>query len=334
MAKILQDFIDKFHETCIFKEEKKSLKGTGSKMTGINLTPSAAFEILEVLFGEYEDVNAGYIFIDDKTHWERYFSTPNGVLRIYDYRGMVSIGSQVKNILEKVSEEYRKDAESLKTLIEDAAEKYKAVKEQSLEAELTENPMNNFSRAFLSTKILIERARNNNSLLELLVLNATLLDAKLRLAIILSTQLKEKHSNVQREMIIQESKTFISERKVYTIAKDLGILNDVDFTEVNELYDFRNTAIHRYFISGLEYRHIEQFIRRYENINTKIGNIVADLEQQQINTGIGMTKPEDIAMGDDVIREIQRQELLKIDSSIPVAVVPKRKFMFREDDEQ
>lgn len=334
MTKILDDFIREFHAESPFTEEKKPSPGSGSQMATVHLRPEVTFEILEVLYGEYKDVNAHFTFIDDKSHWERYFKGPNGIFRVYDYRGHVSIGSQSLNLFETPSKAYKNDVEKFKALIEGAAEKYKAAKVEDLEKQVSESPMANFSRGFLSTKFLLDRAKNSGSLLELLVLNATLLDATLRLGIILSIQLREKNDHVQREMILQESKAFISERMVYTFAKNEGILSENDFTEANELYDFRNTAIHRYFISGLEYMMISPVISQYERIHGEVAKKVNELEEEQVKQGVGMTKKEDIELSEEIIHEIRRQELLKIDSSISVAVVPERKFMFREGDDE
>ncbi|OJW81538.1 MAG: hypothetical protein BGO69_09135 [Bacteroidetes bacterium 46-16] len=333
MAGALESFIEKYTNGSTFTEERNPPKSGGSKVSSISLPPDVVFELLEVLYGSYEDANAHYIFIDDKTRWERYFRGPNGLFRVYDYRGHVSIGSQGLNFMDQSSVAYRGDIEAFREMVETAASEYPVVKGLHLAEQLVNAPMNNFSRGFLGAKILLERAKVADSLLELLVLNATVLDATLRLGIILATQLREKNDVVPRELIIQESKAFISERKVYSLAKDEGILDDADFTEVSELYDFRNVAIHRYFISGMEYREIEPMIDRYETISSKASQRLRMLEDEQVAKGIGMTKAADIKLSPDIVKEIQRQELLKIDSSIPVAIVPKRNFMFKEDYE-
>jgi hypothetical protein len=220
----------------------------------------------------------------------------------------------------------------LKKALEEIWPKYEVAKAEHLKEELAERPMANFSRAFLSTKILLERAKKAGSLLELLVMNAALLDDTLRLGIILATQLRERNDHVNQDLIFLGSKKHISEREIYRMAKDEGILTEDDFTEISALYDFRNMAIHIFFISGIEYNEINPVLERYEAILDKIRVPIHAMEERQAREGVGMTKKEHLELDDETVKQIYREQYLKIDSKKPVAVVPIGKFLFDKDE--
>lgn len=332
MSSPLEIFVADFKSTYSFTEIKTSENPTGSLVIKVGLSPTKVFELLEVIFDNYNEPHEGITFIDNKTSWERYIVGKHGTYRIYEYRGSTSIGSNGLPFLAQPSQEYQQEALALKTALEEAWLKYEIAKAEHLEKELIERPIANFTRAFLSTKILLERANKAGALLELLVLNAALLDGTLRLGVILATQLRERNDHVNEELIFQKSKKFIGEREIYRMAKDESILTDDDFKEINELYDFRNIAIHRFFISGVEYNEIKPMITRYETILDKVRIPINEMEERQVKEGVGMTKKEDIELDEETIKQIYREQYLKIDSKKPVAVVPKRNYLFDKDE--
>lgn len=331
MTKVLEKFVSDFKSVYTFTEVKVPKEFTGSLITKVSLSPTKVFELMEVIFDHYDDPHGDITFIDNKTNWERYIVGKHGTYRVYEYRGSTSIGSNGSTFLIQPSEEYRNEAWELKKALEESWPKYEVDKAEHLKEELADRPMANFTRAFLSTKILLERATKAGSLLELLVMNAALLDGTLRLGIILAIQLRERNDNVNQDLIFQGGKKHISEREIYRMAKDEGILTEDDFTEINALYDFRNMAIHRFFISGIEYNEINPVLKRYEAILDQIRAPIHAMEERQVKEGIGMTKKEHLELDDETIKQIYREQYLKIDSKKPVAVVPIRKFLFDKD---
>jgi len=332
MTKVLEKFVSDFNSEYNFKEVKVPKEFIGSLITKVSLTPTKVFELMEVIFDHYDDPHENITFLDNKTNWERYVVGKHGTYRVYEYRGSTSIGSNGLTFLAQPTEEYWNEAMELKKAFEDTWPKYEVAKAEHLKEELAERPMANFTRAFLSTKILLERATKAGSLLELLVMNAALLDGTLRLGIILATQLREKNDHVNQDLIFQGGKKHISEREIYRMAKDEGILTEDDFTEINALYDFRNMAIHRFFISGIEYNEINAVLKRYETVLDKIRIPIQAMEEQQVKEGVGMTKKEDLELDEETIKQIYREQYLKIDSKKPVAVVPIRKYLFDKDE--
>lgn len=332
MPSTLEKFVAEFKAKNQFSEVKSVKNSSGSLIIKINLSPERVFELLEVLFGNYIDPHGDILFIDNKTNWGRYIVGKSGAFRIYEYRGSTSISSTDLNISTNLSGSYSEEAKELKIAIEEAWPLYVIAKAENLKEELAARPMANFTRAFLSTKVLLERSMKVGSLLETLVLNATLLDGILRLGIILSTQLRERNDYVNNDMIFQEGNKYISERKIYQMAKDDDILSNEEFKEISSLYDFRNGAIHRFFISGIEYREIKLIINRYEIVLARVRKTVNNLENLQIAEGVGMTRQDDIELSEEMVKQILREQYLKIDSTQPVAVVPKRNYLFDKDN--
>ena len=133
-------------------------------------------------------------------------------------------------------------------------------------------------------------------------------------------------------MIYQGNSKAKRERDIYVMAKDESVLNQEELDEINALYDFRNAAVHRFFISGLEYIEIQSFVSRYETINAEIKDRVKVLKQQQKLQGIGISKHEPDNLSESEIQRARKEQLLKIDSSIAVAIIPDRDIMFREGE--
>lgn len=157
----------------------------------------------------------------------------------------------------------------------------------------------NFLNAFGAARLLLQKAHENGSLLEGLVLYASLVDGFCRSALILKEQLETKSSAINESYIYQSSdKEFISERKVFNLAHSKGILDDELHKEIGRLYDVRNKAVHRFFTSEFEYTHLEYVLGRYEIAYQKLYKIVHELEAEQIRQKVGMTRAAQMSDAD------------------------------------
>ena len=148
----------------------------------------------------------------------------------------------------------------------------------------------NFLHAFGAARLLLQKAHKNGSLIEGLVLYASLVDGFCRICLVLKEQLDEKDNNINEKYIYQykDEKKF-TERKIYKLAFDKEIIKKKMFEELNSLYNIRNKVIHRFFISEVEYSHLEIACSRYEKLYEQLYKITYELESEQINRGIGMT---------------------------------------------
>lgn len=157
---------------------------------------------------------------------------------------------------------------------------------QKLEHEKFEN----FIYSFGATRLLLQKAYENGSLLEGLVLYAALVDGFCRIAIVLEEQIKNKSNNINESYIYQDNENdYYSERKIFKIAYRKKIINKDLYKEINTLYNIRNKAIHRFFVSEIEYSHLEIVLKRFECVYQELYKIVYDLESKQIKKKIGMT---------------------------------------------
>lgn len=328
MSKTLRKFIKEFPTSYFMAITEEPETRGGAWLESPSLPPAIVFELLEVVYGEYKDLDQKYLFIDNKSTWERYFKTPNGVLRVYDFKGGCSIGYGGT-----ITPELRSDAKKLKETLHEQWKKYEPLKAKIIKETIRANPLINFNRTFLAVFNLLRKARENNSYIEALALYASQVDAMLRFGLILKIQIRDKTDKFDSEYIYQKSKAFKTERSIFKEVLDLKLINNSEFKELSRLYDFRNRVIHRYFISDLEYSEIPVYLDRYLAIIDKLGEKLKKLEQEQVKKGVGMTKPDHLDLNDETVRTILRDEYMKINSKKYVTVIPKRKRLFSEEDE-
>ncbi len=148
----------------------------------------------------------------------------------------------------------------------------------------------NFVNAFGAARLLLQRSHEQDFLIEAVVLYAALIDGFCRMALILKQQLNNKNADIDVSYIYQDDsdKKYYSERNIYKFAYDKNILEKDLLDEINALYDIRNKVIHRFFITDIEYSHLELVLDRYELVFQRLWNIVYGLESEQIRLGIGM----------------------------------------------
>jgi hypothetical protein len=60
---------------------------------------------------------------------------------------------------------------------------------------------------------------------------------------------------------------------------------------LGRIYDKRNDAIHKFFLTPLRYSDLTPILRRYELVFQTLYKTVYDLEAEQVRLGCGMTHP-------------------------------------------
>ncbi len=199
-------------------------------------------------------------------------------------------------------------------------------------------PFVNFLRAFGACRLLLQKAHDKGSLIEGVVLYAALLDGLLRISIILKEQINRKTEEIDETLITQKDKGgFFSERVIYKIALGKEIIDQDIFDELNDLYDKRNTIVHRFFLSSIQYADLLPVLLRFEALYQKLYEKLYALENKQIELGVGMTRGGVKSDSDDKTR-IKRDVLKKIDASRRWVEKPPRKYMFlpewRDEDDK
>lgn len=149
----------------------------------------------------------------------------------------------------------------------------------------------NFLRSFGAARLLLQKAHENGSLIEGLILYASLADGLCRIGLVLNEQIETKTDNINEKYIYQEAnESNFNERAIYRKAKEKKIIGTKLFNELNALYDIRNKMVHRFFISEIEYSHLEIVCDRHEKVYDELFRIIYDLEAKQIDIGVGMTR--------------------------------------------
>lgn len=143
---------------------------------------------------------------------------------------------------------------------------------------------------FAAATQLLNRAGQNGFLVEYVCLATSVIDAILRIGIILKYQLKNRTDDILDELLFMgEEDKIVSEREVYRKSLEQDILDEKLFDRLNHLYKERNRVIHRYVISNTTTRRVLDIAIQYEKIIPVVSKQIADLEEQQLELGVGMT---------------------------------------------
>ncbi len=133
------------------------------------------------------------------------------------------------------------------------------------------------------------KALENKAFIELLVIVANQIDAYLRMALLLKTQLDERTWRIDTKLLYQgENDPAITERKIYQRAFDSHIIDQGMYDKLEELYKERNKVIHRYIISELKTLYIYKIVLDYEIICESIRQKLKGIEDQQFSEQIGI----------------------------------------------
>lgn len=147
----------------------------------------------------------------------------------------------------------------------------------------------NFMISYAASMDLANRAYENESFIELIVLLANQIDATLRQALILSKQLEEKSNNIDISLIYQsEADRPLMEKKIYSLALESRIVDQSVYDKLNRLYGIRNKVVHRYVISDLRSNDIIQLVIAYDQIFDHLSDYVNSLEKRQFDEKIGI----------------------------------------------
>lgn len=288
-----------------------------------NVTAGEVFEVLELAFGPPNLAIEGFTFIDDKTTWTWVFETPHGGLACYDFKGGWSIGYRGE-----LTDALKGDGERLLKEIITAAHILRVLEREDEASRRDVAPFANFLRAFGACRLLLQKAHEEGSLVEGVVLYAALLDGQLRISIILRDQIDRKTEEIDEALVTQKNeRSFFTERAIYQLAFAREIINQDILNELNDLYDKRNAIVHRFFLTPIQYADLPPILLRFETLFQKLYAIAYELERKQIELGVGMTRggPKPDA---DEEKRIKKDVLKKIDANKRWVQKPPRKYMF------
>jgi hypothetical protein len=141
-----------------------------------------------------------------------------------------------------------------------------------------------------ATALILSKAIENKAFFEATCILGNQIDALLRIAIVLKSQIINGDSKIESEWIYQgltDKKK--SEKDIYKKALELHIIDQDKLDLLYNLYDDRNRVIHRFIISDITLAEVEEIAFAYYQMQTSIGKLVYNIEAEQISLGVGMT---------------------------------------------
>jgi hypothetical protein len=147
-----------------------------------------------------------------------------------------------------------------------------------------------FISGFAAARELHARAGKAGSFVESVCLGASLVDALLRVGLVLQHQLDHHTRDIPLDLVFQGSSDKpISEREIYRRAQTQRAIDDAIFQELQRLYDDRNRVIHRYVISRITTSGVLDIAIRYEAMVQNLSERFHEIEKRQIEEGVGIT---------------------------------------------
>jgi hypothetical protein len=168
--------------------------------------------------------------------------------------------------------------------------------------------LSNFICAFGAARKLLKRAHDSGSLIEGMALYASLLDGFLRIGLVLKRQLKDGNDAIDDTLISQtKGGKFYTERQIFRMALQEGVIDSVVYDSLGSLYDRRNEIIHKFFLTPITYESLGDELLQYEKLYGRLYNIVYAIEAEQIERGIGMTTVGRHGSQEDIFKEVEKK---------------------------
>lgn len=176
--------------------------------------------------------------------------------------------------------------------------------------------LSNFMDGFAAAVQLSQRAGENGFFIECTCLSASIIDGLLRIGLILNYQLENKTVDILDYLLYQSDEDkIISERRVYTMALDKSIISQDLFSQLENLYGQGNREIHRYIVSDISTKEVLAIGMQYEQIRGAISDAVRELENKQLETGIGMTELDKDTSEENILAMLNEMSARKHGSS-------------------
>lgn len=150
------------------------------------------------------------------------------------------------------------------------------------------------------------RASEAGAFVESVCLGASLVDATLRIGVVLQEQIKKRSRDIPLELVFQGPKdNAISERDIYRHALAASVIDESTFTQLQSLYDDRNRVIHRYIISRITTSETLDIAIRYQHMIEALRKRIWEIEEQQIRENVGITVRGPAIEGEEGLRFVE-----------------------------
>lgn len=172
------------------------------------------------------------------------------------------------------------------------------------------SPFANFLYSFGAARKLLERAHRSDSLIEGMALYVSLIDACLRIALVLDKQLDgDEVADIDSYIQQVRAGPKFTEKMIYEEARRRNLIDDAMKDEIVALYEKRNAIIHRFFLTDMTYVSLGPLLDRYEEIYHHCYALVEDLETRQLSERKGMTRQAAVAADRQKINDVVNKKL-------------------------
>ncbi|MBE9598681.1 hypothetical protein [Pedobacter sp. MC2016-24] len=172
--------------------------------------------------------------------------------------------------------------------VEQALSTLELLSEDRREIAVAHFRISNFVASLAASFDLRNKAMENLSLIEMIVILANQIDAYLRMSLMLKKQLDEKSNRLDISLLYQgDTDKAVMERRIYDLAKNEGILSEDLFNQLEKLYKDRNKVVHRYIITDFRTRDLVDIATSYLVLSETICQILKEVEDMQIEKQIG-----------------------------------------------
>ncbi len=159
-----------------------------------------------------------------------------------------------------------------------------------MSSNIQQSNFRSFIDGITASIMLRNRAGEKGCFLEYLCLSASIVDSIIRTGIILKKQIEKNNRNIDQKLCYQQnSKDKITERQIYKNAFDIEIIDRKMFDKLNDVYECRNKAIHRFAFSDICYNDILESCQIYDTIIDELAALLYEIENAQIQEKVGMT---------------------------------------------
>lgn len=136
---------------------------------------------------------------------------------------------------------------------------------------------------------LLYSAIDSGSFFEIIAISASVIDAYLRLALVIKKQIENSTNDIELNYIYQaDNEKGLLERQIYQHAVNANIIDKSLHDELKDLYQLRNRVIHRYVISNIKTVDLAMISGRYIETTEKVRLILNELENQQTKEKYGL----------------------------------------------
>jgi hypothetical protein len=134
------------------------------------------------------------------------------------------------------------------------------------------------------------RASKSGAFIESVCLGASIVDAILRVGLVLQSQLDHRTGDIPLDLVLQSpGDKALSEREIFKRAVTRCVIDMVTFDDLQALYDERNRVIHRYVISRITTNDVLAIAIKYEEMVHRLSARLHVIEERQIDAGVGIT---------------------------------------------